>query len=604
MPRSLIARLLALLSVAGVMLAYEAPPAAGASNPPVVVIVMENHSYASTDPGVSGSQSKYVVGNANAPYINNTLIPSGTLYSNYTAYAQSSFPNYLVLTSGSATGCPRNACAPDNDPNENIFHLMGQAGIPFASLQESMPTPCALTNTDRYKSGHNPEVYYTNIDAKTALPYNCPATDLPVTPAPVGTPDAWPTPLPAFSLITPDSCNNMHGSGSTGPCPNSGSLQLLKNGDTWLSANVPPLLAQGAIVIVTFDEGTENDTTGVGGHVMTVVTGPGVPAGVVDATPMTHFGLLAGLLNFFELSPLLGGSATATPLVIPRSTTYATPTISAIAPESGLMGSAVSITGTDLTTAYRVTFGGVAARFTVDSDMSITATVPLGAVDGPVSVSTVGGVAASPTTFTVTGGPPLPAIVQSAVASGKSTLTASAAWPQATAAGDLQVATLGWYGSGTPTTPSGWTRAVSSGSVAVFYRQNAPATSGSVSIPFSASVNWVLSLSEWSGVATSGALDKIAKATSDTAIGTTATTGTTAATAQPVEVAVGAIRAVGTVAQSAPTNGFTLLNFGAAPNDSFGVYRLVTTAIGPQWTSVTLSSAVKWRGVLVTFRGA
>jgi uncharacterized protein (TIGR03437 family) len=62
----------------------------------------------------------------------------------------------------------------------------------------------------------------------------------------------------------------------------------------------------------------------------------------------------------------------------------------------------VTITGTGLTGATKVTFGGVAATvFTVDSSTQITATVPTGAVTGPIVVTTPGGTTVSTTTFTV-----------------------------------------------------------------------------------------------------------------------------------------------------------------------------------------------------------
>ena len=65
-------------------------------------------------------------------------------------------------------------------------------------------------------------------------------------------------------------------------------------------------------------------------------------------------------------------------------------------------GTAVVITGTSLTGATSVSFGGVKAiTFTVDSDTQITATVPTGAKTGKIQVKTAGGSATSATSFTV-----------------------------------------------------------------------------------------------------------------------------------------------------------------------------------------------------------
>jgi hypothetical protein len=65
----------------------------------------------------------------------------------------------------------------------------------------------------------------------------------------------------------------------------------------------------------------------------------------------------------------------------------------------------VDITGTDLTGACGVTFGGIAATtFTVHSATHATATVPTGAVTGPIVVRTPSGTATSATNFEVTTG--------------------------------------------------------------------------------------------------------------------------------------------------------------------------------------------------------
>jgi len=79
-----------------------------------------------------------------------------------------------------------------------------------------------------------------------------------------------------------------------------------------------------------------------------------------------------------------------------------TPSIVSISPASGVVGSTVTITGVSLTGATKVTFSvGKVAVFTVNSDTKITATVPVGAVTGKISVSTPGGTASGATVFTV-----------------------------------------------------------------------------------------------------------------------------------------------------------------------------------------------------------
>jgi uncharacterized repeat protein (TIGR03803 family) len=79
------------------------------------------------------------------------------------------------------------------------------------------------------------------------------------------------------------------------------------------------------------------------------------------------------------------------------------PIILSFSPTSGKVGASVVITGSGLTQASKVTFGGVkATTFTVNSDSKVTATVPIGAKTGKIAITTPGGTATSSGTFTVT----------------------------------------------------------------------------------------------------------------------------------------------------------------------------------------------------------
>src|SRR6266478_3148615 len=77
------------------------------------------------------------------------------------------------------------------------------------------------------------------------------------------------------------------------------------------------------------------------------------------------------------------------------------PTITGFAPTSGLVGTSVTISGTNLTGATSVTFNAEIASFTVTSDTAIQATVPAGTMMGPIGVTTPGGTATSSSAFTV-----------------------------------------------------------------------------------------------------------------------------------------------------------------------------------------------------------
>ena len=76
----------------------------------------------------------------------------------------------------------------------------------------------------------------------------------------------------------------------------------------------------------------------------------------------------------------------------------AAPTVTGVSPSTGSTagGETVTITGTGFTSAYDVSFGGVSASFTVNSDGSITAVTPVGnAGTVDVTVTDFGGTSAT-----------------------------------------------------------------------------------------------------------------------------------------------------------------------------------------------------------------
>ncbi len=81
------------------------------------------------------------------------------------------------------------------------------------------------------------------------------------------------------------------------------------------------------------------------------------------------------------------------------------PAVTRITPQAGNIGATVTITGVNFTGVNAVKFSNnVSASFTVDSDTQITATVPSGAVGGPITLSESGCADAQSTTFAVCSG--------------------------------------------------------------------------------------------------------------------------------------------------------------------------------------------------------
>jgi uncharacterized repeat protein (TIGR03803 family) len=90
-----------------------------------------------------------------------------------------------------------------------------------------------------------------------------------------------------------------------------------------------------------------------------------------------------------------GGSATS------ADSFSVTPHIASFTPSSGAAGTSVTVNGSGLTGVTKVEFHGVTASFTAVSGSKLTATVPIGATTGPISITTPGGTATSTTNFTV-----------------------------------------------------------------------------------------------------------------------------------------------------------------------------------------------------------
>jgi len=102
-----------------------------------------------------------------------------------------------------------------------------------------------------------------------------------------------------YTSFNPNMCSDMH------DCS-------IATGDNWLQARVPAMLAAGATVVITFDEGSSG--TNGGGNIYAAVDGPGITGSVNTAT-FNHYSLLAGIEARYAL-PKLGGAKTAAVLPI------------------------------------------------------------------------------------------------------------------------------------------------------------------------------------------------------------------------------------------------------------------------------------------------
>jgi len=261
-------------------------PAAPASAPSadqghkVLVIEEENHGY------------HEIIGASDAPYLNQIA----TTYGNATAMEAGyppqcpSLASYILMTSGATGGiCDDKAPKAHQLSGDNLFHQVAAAGREWRAYAEGSPQPCALQNKDRYLVRHVPATYYLDERA------DCARWAVPLDPALPR--DLAAGRLPAFSFVTPDACDDMHG--ATG-CP----ADLVATGDRWLQAWLPRILASPdyragrLLIVVTFDEGTDTDN-----HIPTIVIAPTVH-GLSVGQPFTHCATLRLFEDRLSLPPL------------------------------------------------------------------------------------------------------------------------------------------------------------------------------------------------------------------------------------------------------------------------------------------------------------
>src|SRR5580700_3695859 len=100
---------------------------------------------------------------------------------------------------------------------------------------------------------------------------------------------------------------------------------------------------------------------------------------------------LAGLI----IASICGVSAAGASALTPK------PTITSFSPSSATVGTEVTINGTHLKGATKVTFNGTVATVISDHSKEIEAYVPVGATTGYIKVRTPGGAVKSESDFTV-----------------------------------------------------------------------------------------------------------------------------------------------------------------------------------------------------------
>jgi len=271
------------------------PPGPGPQKPRIAVVVLENTDYAN------------VIGNPAMPWLNQ-LAQANALATNYYANTHPSIGNYFMMTTGQLV---------TNDDSadivvsvDNIVRQFAKDGKTWRAYADALPSPGYLGgNTGTYLKRHNPFAYFSDVVNSSAQAAN-------IVPFPQLESDLSSGSLPDFLFIVPDAVHDAHSCPDSQPdCTLDERLALA---DTWLRENVAPLLSSptfsNGLLVVTFDEASNLDSTHGGGRIVTVVAGSAARKVLESDEFYQHENLLSLIGDLLNLSSVPGAGQGANPM--------------------------------------------------------------------------------------------------------------------------------------------------------------------------------------------------------------------------------------------------------------------------------------------------
>lgn len=253
----------------------------------VIVIPFEN------------KDSVQVIGDTtDAPYLNGLLATSAhaTNFKDELPISIPSEPHYIWMEAGT-NAFADHTFTTDSDPSatnstastDHLVDTLDAAGVNWMAYQEGIAAGACPTKTSgEYAPKHDPFVFFQDVTSTArCAQHHAPLTALPM------------VDLPAYTFITPNLCNDMHGDLL---CPSGLSDKPnIKAGDAWAAANLPSLIAythtHDATIFLVWDEGSATQLIpfiAIGDH---VVTG-------ADATLYTHSSLVKTIAELLGVQPI------------------------------------------------------------------------------------------------------------------------------------------------------------------------------------------------------------------------------------------------------------------------------------------------------------
>ena len=271
------------------------PTAALTGGPPahIAVIIMENEEYGN------------IIGSRQTPFING-LARRYALAAGMYATSHPSLPNYLALTGGSTFGISSD-CTDCSVHTSGLPEQLAAAHLSWKAYMEDLPHPCyGGAGAGEYAKKHDPFMYYRPLVANRA---QCNR----VVPLSQLAADEHRHTLPRFIWITPNLCHDMHDCSTA-------------TGDAFLARLVPPLLSalgRHGLLFLTWDEGSTNNgccRLASGGHIATIVAGPGARAHTRMTTPADQYSILQAVDDLLGLKRLRNAGCACTPSLTPLLT--------------------------------------------------------------------------------------------------------------------------------------------------------------------------------------------------------------------------------------------------------------------------------------------
>lgn len=259
----------------------------------VFVVVMSNQNWVN------------VKDNSNAPYTN-SLLPIAASASNYFSPpgVQTALPNHLWLEAGTGFGILFDSSPSVNHQStaSHLSTLMMNAGLSWKTYQEDIDgRSCPVTSAASYSTSDNPFVYFDDItsNATVCLAHVRPYSELAA--------DLSSNTVARYNFIKPNLCNSMHQ--ACAPTSNP-----IKQGDNWLSQEIPKILASaayqaGGALFITWDHGAANDSP-----IGMIMLSPYGRKGFTSANRYTHGSTLRTFQEIFGLTNFLGAAVAETAL--------------------------------------------------------------------------------------------------------------------------------------------------------------------------------------------------------------------------------------------------------------------------------------------------